>query len=78
MTSRQHAPQLIGRGVEVSEVFHFDSNLLRVAGTKGRVPGPDPEGRSYSHSPHSDPTVTAGSSSRSRRGFLDEGSARTS
>src|SRR5271166_5911832 len=29
---------LVGRGVEVSEVFHL-------AG--GRVPGPDPEGRSY-------------------------------
>ena len=48
--------QLIGRGVEVSEVFHFDSNLLRVAGTKGRVPGPDPEGRSYfSFASFSDP-----------------------
>jgi hypothetical protein len=31
----------------VTEVFHFDSNLLRVGGTKGRVPGPDPDGRSY-------------------------------
>jgi catechol 2,3-dioxygenase-like lactoylglutathione lyase family enzyme len=29
---------LIGRGVEVSEVFHLDG---------GPVPGPDPEGRSY-------------------------------
>ena len=29
---------LIGRGVEVSEVFHLDG---------GRVPGPDPQGRSY-------------------------------
>jgi len=38
---------LIGQGVDVSEVFHFDGNLLRVAGTKGRVTGPDPEGRSY-------------------------------
>jgi catechol 2,3-dioxygenase-like lactoylglutathione lyase family enzyme len=39
--------ELVGRGVDVSEVFHFDGNLIRAAGTKGRVPGPDPEGRSY-------------------------------
>jgi catechol 2,3-dioxygenase-like lactoylglutathione lyase family enzyme len=38
---------LIERGVEVSEVFHFEGPL-NVTGTKGRVPGPDPEGRSYS------------------------------
>jgi hypothetical protein len=29
---------LIGRGAEVSEVFHLEG---------GRVPGPDPQGRSY-------------------------------
>jgi hypothetical protein len=28
-------------------VFHFEGNLLRVAGTKGHVPGPDPNGGSY-------------------------------
>src|ERR671912_291970 len=39
--------RLIEQGVGVTEVFHFDHNLLRVAGPKGRVPGPDPEGRSY-------------------------------
>ena len=39
--------RLLGQGVDVSEVFHFDANLLRADGTKGRVPGPDPEGRSY-------------------------------
>ncbi len=39
--------RLIGQGVDVTEVFHFDRSLLRVAGPKGRVPGPDPEGRSY-------------------------------
>ena len=38
--------QLTGQGVEVSDVFHFRDNLLTVGG-KGRVPGPDPEGRSY-------------------------------
>ena len=48
--------ELIGHGVDVSEVFHFDGNLLRVVGTKGRVPGPDPEGRSYfSFASFSDP-----------------------
>lgn len=39
--------ELIARGVDVTDVFHFAGNLLRVAGTNGRVPGPDPEGRSY-------------------------------
>ena len=39
--------ELIGHGVDVSEVFHFEGNLLRVAGTKGRLPGPDPNGGSY-------------------------------
>jgi catechol 2,3-dioxygenase-like lactoylglutathione lyase family enzyme len=47
---------LIGHGVEVSEVFHFEGNLLRVVGTKGRVPGPDPKGSSYfSFASFSDP-----------------------
>ena len=47
---------LAGLGVDVSEVFHFDGSLLRVAGTKGRLPGPDPEGRSYfSFASFSDP-----------------------
>jgi catechol 2,3-dioxygenase-like lactoylglutathione lyase family enzyme len=39
--------ELVGYGVDVSEVFHFERNLIRVTGTKGREPGPDPEGRSY-------------------------------
>jgi catechol 2,3-dioxygenase-like lactoylglutathione lyase family enzyme len=48
--------QLVGRGVEVSEVFHFDGMLLRAGGTTGRVLGPDPEGRSYfSFASFSDP-----------------------
>jgi catechol 2,3-dioxygenase-like lactoylglutathione lyase family enzyme len=38
---------LVNRGVEVSEVFHLDG---------GRVPGPDPEGRSYqTYASFSDP-----------------------
>jgi catechol 2,3-dioxygenase-like lactoylglutathione lyase family enzyme len=39
--------KLVGYGVDVSEVFHFENNLIRVAGTKGHLPGPDPERRSY-------------------------------
>ena len=48
--------ELIGRGVDVSETFHFEDNLLRVAGTEGRLPGPDPGGASYfSFASFSDP-----------------------
>ena len=47
--------ELIGRGVDVSEVFHFLGDLL-VMGTRGRIPGPDPKGRSYfSFASFSDP-----------------------
>jgi catechol 2,3-dioxygenase-like lactoylglutathione lyase family enzyme len=39
--------ELIARGVEVGEVFHLDG---------GRVPGPDPQGRSYqTYATFSDP-----------------------
>ena len=39
--------ELLGRGAPVSEVFHLDG---------GRVPGPDPEGRSYqTYASFSDP-----------------------
>jgi catechol 2,3-dioxygenase-like lactoylglutathione lyase family enzyme len=38
--------ELIGHGVDVSEVFHFAGGI-HVTGTKERVPGPDPEGNSY-------------------------------
>jgi catechol 2,3-dioxygenase-like lactoylglutathione lyase family enzyme len=38
--------ELIGYGVDVSEVFHFEGGL-HFTGTQGRLPGPDPEGRSY-------------------------------
>src|SRR5215204_6469051 len=48
--------ELVGHGVDVSDVFHFDGNLLRVAGTQGRVPGPDPNRSSYfSFASFSDP-----------------------
>jgi catechol 2,3-dioxygenase-like lactoylglutathione lyase family enzyme len=47
--------ELVGRGVDVSEVFHFQGDLL-VMGTRGRTPGPDPKGRSYfSFASFSDP-----------------------
>ena len=46
---------LIGCGAEVSEVFHLEGGL-DVSGPKGRVPGPDPQGRSYgSYAAFSDP-----------------------
>jgi len=48
--------ELAGRGVDVSDVFHFDGNLLHVTGTKGRLPGRDPKGSSYfSFASFSDP-----------------------
>jgi catechol 2,3-dioxygenase-like lactoylglutathione lyase family enzyme len=37
--------ELIERGVDVSDVFH---GVAFTEGGKGRVPGPDPEGKSYS------------------------------
>jgi catechol 2,3-dioxygenase-like lactoylglutathione lyase family enzyme len=39
--------ELIGRGADVSEVFHFEGRRLHVDGTAGRVPGREPEGHSY-------------------------------
>ena len=38
---------LIDRGVDVSEVFHYEGRPFHSAGTEARVPGPDPQGRSY-------------------------------
>src|SRR5574338_1661688 len=37
---------LVAHGASPSEVFHFDGTL-RVTGTQDRLPGPDPERRSY-------------------------------
>lgn len=37
---------LVASGVDVSEVFHFESGL-HVVGTEGRLAGPDPGGHSY-------------------------------
>jgi len=38
---------LVRRGVAVSEVFHDANGVFHRAGTAGRVPGPDPERKSY-------------------------------
>jgi catechol 2,3-dioxygenase-like lactoylglutathione lyase family enzyme len=40
--------EIARHGVQVSEVFHDEGGVFHHAGTAGRVPGPDPEGRSYS------------------------------
>ena len=39
--------ELVSHGVEVSEVFHDVGGVFHHAGTTGRVPGPDPQRRSY-------------------------------
>jgi catechol 2,3-dioxygenase-like lactoylglutathione lyase family enzyme len=53
---QQARAELAKRGVEVSDVFHFDHDLISVASTKGRLPGPDPQDRSYfSFATFSDP-----------------------
>lgn len=39
--------ELIGHGVAVGELFHDRDGVFHRAGTQGRVPGPDPLGRSY-------------------------------
>src|SRR5262245_26706403 len=40
--------ELVARGVDVSEVFHDEGGVFHHAGTEGRVPGADPERKSYS------------------------------
>jgi catechol 2,3-dioxygenase-like lactoylglutathione lyase family enzyme len=48
--------QLIRAGAGVSEIFHFDHDVLRTGTTNGRLPGRDPQGRSYlSFASFSDP-----------------------
>ena len=48
--------QLLGHGVDVSEVFHFEDRLLRFNDDEGHLPGPDPERASYfSFASFSDP-----------------------
>jgi catechol 2,3-dioxygenase-like lactoylglutathione lyase family enzyme len=40
--------ELKNHGVAVSDVFHDDGGVFHHAGTSSRVPGRDPQGRSYS------------------------------
>jgi catechol 2,3-dioxygenase-like lactoylglutathione lyase family enzyme len=48
--------ELAGHGVQISEVFHDEGGVFHHAGTAGRVPGPDPDRRSYaSYASFSDP-----------------------
>ena len=48
--------EIAGLGIAISEVFHDEGGVFHHAGTAGRVPGPDPEGRSYaSFASFSDP-----------------------
>ncbi|HEY0870119.1 MAG TPA: VOC family protein [Acidothermaceae bacterium] len=48
--------ELTNAGVEVSEVFHDGGGVFHHAGTQGRVPGADPNHRSYaSFASFSDP-----------------------
>jgi predicted enzyme related to lactoylglutathione lyase len=48
--------ELIGRGVDVSEVWHDGTGIFHHAGTAARVTGPDPDGHSYgSFASFSDP-----------------------
>jgi catechol 2,3-dioxygenase-like lactoylglutathione lyase family enzyme len=48
---------LIGRGIDVSEVYHYERQPGRSGETESRVPGPDPQsGRSYfTYASFSDP-----------------------
>ncbi len=39
--------ELVGNGAQVSDVFHDAGGAFHHAGTTARVPGPDPERRSY-------------------------------
>ena len=48
--------ELVGRGADVSEVFHDSTGIFHHAGTEERVGGPDPQRRSYgSFASFSDP-----------------------
>jgi catechol 2,3-dioxygenase-like lactoylglutathione lyase family enzyme len=52
--------ELVGRGIDVDEVFHDVGGIFHHAGKEGRVPGPDPERRSYgSFASFSDPDGNA-------------------
>ena len=47
---------LVGRGIDVGEIFHDEGGVFHHAGTEGRAPGPAPEHADYgSFVPFSDP-----------------------
>jgi catechol 2,3-dioxygenase-like lactoylglutathione lyase family enzyme len=61
---------LIARGVDVSEIFHYAGGPFNNAVENPRVGGRDPQGRSYfSFASFEDPDGKAGCSRRSSRGF---------
>src|SRR6202158_3019282 len=48
--------EVVGHGAQVTEIFHDADGVFHHAGTTARVPGPDPERRSYcSFASFSDP-----------------------
>ena len=48
--------ELVGRGIDVSELFHDVGGVFHHAGVEGRASGPDPERRDYcSFASFSDP-----------------------
>jgi catechol 2,3-dioxygenase-like lactoylglutathione lyase family enzyme len=52
--------ELVDRGVDVSEVFHDAGGVFHHSGTVARVPGPDPQRRTYaSFASFSDPDGNA-------------------
>jgi catechol 2,3-dioxygenase-like lactoylglutathione lyase family enzyme len=40
--------ELLEKGIDVSEVFHFEGGMIRFNSKESRVPGRDPQNRSYS------------------------------
>jgi hypothetical protein len=49
-------PELVGRGVDVGELFHDVGGVFHHGGAEGRATGPDPERRDYgSFASFSDP-----------------------
>ncbi len=52
----QARAELAGRGADVSEVWHDEGGVFYHGGGRKRVPGPDPQGRSYaSYASFTDP-----------------------
>lgn len=57
--------ELVGRGVDVGEVFHDVGGVFHHAGAEGQATGPDPERRDMARLPRSMiPTAPVGCSKR--------------